>query len=115
MVDVSKVALTAQNAVEASFTRLGRYLAFAPISSETEATPRIRSLAETLKTDLAAAGLDRVRVLDLPDALPCVAAEWLKKPGAPTILIYGHYDVQPVKGEAWSTEPHALVRKGDRL
>jgi acetylornithine deacetylase/succinyl-diaminopimelate desuccinylase-like protein len=35
--------------------------------------------------------------------------------GAPTVLIYGHFDVQPVKGESWSTEPHALVRKGDRL
>ena len=116
MVDVSKVALAAQHAVEASFSRLGRYLAFAPISSEAEAAPRLRALAETLKTDLTTAGLDRARVLELPDALPCVAAEWMKKgKGAPTILIYGHYDVQPVKGESWSTEPHALVRKGDRL
>lgn len=116
MVDVSKVALSAKQAVEPSFTRLGRYLAFAPISSEAEATPRLLSLAETLKTDLAAVGLDRARVLELPDAHPCVAAEWMKKgPNAPTILIYGHYDVQPVKGEAWTTEPHALVRKGDRL
>ena len=112
---VSRVALAAQQAVEASFTRLGRYLAFAPISSEADATPRILSLAETLRTDLEAAGLDRARVLTLPDAHPCVAAEWMKKPGAPTILVYGHYDVQPVKGESWSTDPHALVRKGDRL
>src|SRR5687768_9056501 len=116
MVDVSKVALTAQQAVESSFTRLGHYLSFAPISSEAEATPRILSLAQTLRTDLAAAGLERARVLELPDAHPCVAAEWMKKgPGAPTILIYGHYDVQPVKGETWTTEPHTLVRKGDRL
>src|SRR3954453_13066146 len=104
MVDVSKVALTAKHAVEASFTRLGRYLAFAPISSEAEATPRLLSLAETLRTDLEAAGLDRARVLTLPDAHPCVAAEWMKAgPNAPTVLVYGHYDVQPVKGEAWST------------
>ncbi len=116
MVDISKVALAAQQAVEASFIRLGRYLSFAPISSEAEACPRLRALADALRTDLEAAGLDRARVLDLPDALPCVAAEWMKAgQGAPTILIYGHYDVQPVKGEAWSTEPHVLVRKGDRL
>jgi len=45
-----------------------------------------------------------------------VAAEWMGAgPGAPTVLVYGHFDVQLVKGEAWSTEPHALVRKGDRL
>ena len=116
MVDVSKVARTAQEAVEASFVRLGRYLSFAPISSEAEATPRLVALAETLKNDLTTAGLDRARVLTLPGAHPCVAAEWLKAgPSAPTILIYGHFDVQPVKGEAWSTEPHTLVRKGDRL
>ena len=116
MVDVSKVALAAQQAVEGSFIRLGRYLSFAPISSEAEATPRLRSLADTLRTDLEAAGLDRARVLELPDAHPCVAAEWMKAgANAPTILIYGHYDVQPVKGEAWTTEPHVLVRKGDRL
>ncbi|MDB4941600.1 MAG: Acetylornithine deacetylase/Succinyl-diaminopimelate desuccinylase [Labilithrix sp.] len=116
MVDVSRVAVAAQQAVEGSFTRLGRYLAFAPISSEAEAAPRLLELAETLRKDLETAGLRRARVLTLPGALPCVAAEWLEAgPDKPTILVYGHYDVQPVKGESWSTEPHALVRKGDRL
>ncbi len=112
----SRVALVAEGAIEASFVRLGRYLAFAPISSDPAASPRVVELAEALRADLATLGFDRARVLSLPDALPCVAAEWMKAgPGAPTVLIYGHFDVQPVKGEAWSTEPHALVRKGDRL
>ncbi len=116
MVDVSRVALVAEQAVEASFARLGRYLAFAPISSDPEAAPRLNQLAETLRKDLTELGLSRARVLELPDALPCVAAEWMGAgPKAPTVLVYGHFDVQPVKGEAWSTEPHSLVRKGDRL
>ena len=116
MVDVSLVARAAEDAVEASFARLGRYLAFAPISSDPEAAPRVAELAEVLRKDLAALGLSRARVLALPGSLPCVAAEWTGAgPGAPTVLVYGHFDVQPVKGEAWSTEPHALVRKGDRL
>ena len=116
MVDVSRIASVAENAVEASFARLGRYLAFAPISSDPDAAPRLAQLAETLRKDLTELGLSRARVLELPNALPCVAAEWMgAAPGAPTVLVYGHFDVQPVKGEAWSTEPHALVRKGDRL
>jgi cysteinylglycine-S-conjugate dipeptidase len=116
MVDVSRVALAAEHAVEGSFARLGRYLAFAPISSDPEATPRVAALAAVLCADLAALGLSRARVLALPDSHPCVAAEWMGAgPTAPTVLVYGHFDVQPVKGEAWSTEPHALVRKGDRL
>ena len=116
MVDVSQVALAAEQAVEASFARLGRYLAFAPISSEPEAAPRLVELAQALRADLTELGLAKARVLELPDAHPCVAAEWMGAgPNAPTVLVYGHFDVQPVKGEAWSTEPHALVRKGDRL
>lgn len=116
MVDVSRVALSAEQSVEGSFTRLGRYLAFAPISSDPEAKPRLAELAEVLRADLTALGMSRARVLELPDAHPCVAAEWMGAgPNAPTVLVYGHFDVQPVKGEAWSTEPHALVRKGDRL
>ncbi len=114
--DVSKVALVAERAVEGSFAQLRSYLAFAPISSDPEAKPRLVKLAEVLRGDLEKLGFERSRVLDLPDALPCVAAEWTKAgPNAPTILVYGHFDVQPVKGETWSTEPHDLVRKGDRL
>jgi len=116
MVDVSRIASAAEQSVEGSFARLGRYLAFAPISSDPEAKPRLAQLAEVLRTDLTTLGMSRARVLELPDAHPCVAAEWMGAgPGAPTVLVYGHFDVQPVKGEAWSTEPHALVRKGDRL
>lgn len=119
MVDVARsarVARIAEEAAEASFERLARYLAFAPISSDPSAHERLNELAKTLVTDLTALGLGRARVLELPDALPCVAAEWMGAgPGAPTILVYGHFDVQPVKGEAWTTDPHALVRKGDRV
>jgi acetylornithine deacetylase/succinyl-diaminopimelate desuccinylase-like protein len=114
--DASRVALAAENAVEESFIRLGRYLALAPISSDPSAAPRVAALAALLRDDLGKLGLSRARVLELSGAHPCVAAEWMNAgPGAPTVLIYGHFDVQPVKGEAWSTEPHALVRKGDRL
>ena len=116
MVDVSRIALAAEQAAVASFARLGRYLAFAPISSEPEAAPRLRELADVLCADLGTLGLSRARVLELPGAHPCVAAEWTGAgPGAPTVLVYGHFDVQPVKGEAWSTDPHTLVQKGDRL
>ena len=116
MVDVSRIALAAEQSVEGSFARLGRYLAFAPISSDPEAKPRLAALAEALRADLTTLGMSRARVLELSDAHPCVAAEWMGAgPSAPTVLIYGHFDVQPVKGETWTTEPHALVRKGDRL
>lgn len=45
---------------------------------------------------------------------PVVRGEWLGAPGAPTILVYGHYDVQPTGDLAeWNTPPFELIRDGD--
>lgn len=45
---------------------------------------------------------------------PVVRGEWLGAPGAPTILVYGHYDVQPTGDLAeWKTPPFNLIRDGD--
>ena len=45
---------------------------------------------------------------------PVVRADWAGPPGAPTILVYGHYDVQPTGSLAeWSTPPFELTVDGD--
>ena len=45
---------------------------------------------------------------------PVVLGEWLGAPGAPTILVYGHYDVQPVGDpDEWSTPPFQLRVDGE--
>jgi acetylornithine deacetylase/succinyl-diaminopimelate desuccinylase-like protein len=51
------------------------------------------------------------------DGHPVVRADWLGAPGAPTILVYGHYDVQPTGDLAeWATPPFELqVRDGTAL
>jgi len=62
----------------------------------------MRAAAEWLARRLAFAG---GRVVET-DGHPVVLGGWLGAPGAPTILVYGHYDVQPPGDEAeWKTPP----------
>ena len=51
--------------------------------------------ADFVAGKLKDAGLKNVKVIKTPKH-PLVYADWLNAPGKPTVLIYGHYDVQPV-------------------
>lgn len=85
-------------------------LAIASISSEPAHAPDMRRAAEWIARRLAFAG---GRVVET-GGHPAVLAEWLGAPGGPTILVYGHYDVQPPGDlDAWTTPPfEPSVRDG---
>lgn len=111
-----EVAALADARFEDAVTQLSAYLTLPAISCDPDHAGDVRALAARVRDDLEALGLHRSRVLELPDALPAVAAEWLGAgPDKPTVLIYGHLDLQPVKGETWATPPHQATRIGDRL
>ena len=64
---------------------------------------------------LQAAGLEHVQTLPT-GGHPVVYADWLHAPGAPTVLIYGHFDVQPaVAGDGWSGPPFEPRLADDRI
>jgi len=71
--------------------------------------------AQWVATKLRAAGPFTVRMMPTPGA-SVVYAEWLGAPGAPTILVYGHYDVQPEDPvDKWVTPPFAPTLRDGRL
>lgn len=58
-----------------------------------------------LRDHLARIGFDRVTINETPGH-PILTGEWLGAPGAPTILVYGHYDVQPPDPlDQWHSAP----------
>jgi acetylornithine deacetylase/succinyl-diaminopimelate desuccinylase-like protein len=59
-------------------------------------------------------GLEKVEILEVSGVrgYPYVYAEWCKAPGAPTVLLYAHYDVQPAgRTEVWNTPPFEATEK----
>lgn len=110
------VAARADAAFDQTLDQLSRYLRVPAISCQQESAPDVHRLAGMIRDDLHTLGLERARVLHLPGALPCVAAEWMQAgPDAPTVLVYGHLDLQPVKGEVWTSPPHEPTVRGGRL
>jgi cysteinylglycine-S-conjugate dipeptidase len=114
--NVAAVAARAEAAIPQLLQQLTGYLAVPAISCDPAHADDVRALAARVRDDLARIGLANARVLELPDALPAVAAEWLDAgPDKPTVLIYGHLDLQPVKGEVWRTDPHVATIVGERM
>lgn len=75
------------------------------ISSDSRHQPDMLSCAEAVKKSLLDAGLSNAAVYPTAGH-PVVYAEKIVDPAKPTILVYGHYDVQPVDPlELWNTPP----------
>lgn len=92
---------------------LKAWIACPSVSADPARHREVRRSAETVVTRMRAAGLTETAVLET-DGLPVAYGSWLHAPGAPTILIYGHHDVQPEDPLAlWQSPPFAgTVRDG---
>ncbi|HTK56334.1 MAG TPA: M20/M25/M40 family metallo-hydrolase, partial [Gemmatimonadales bacterium] len=94
--------------------QLTEFLAIPSISTLPDHTADCLKAADWLMVELRRLGCPKVELLE-GRGHPTVWAESPKVAGAPTVLIYGHYDVQPVEPlEEWTTPPfQATVRNGN--
>ncbi len=93
---------------------LKSFLAIPSISALPQHAGDVKRCADWCSDEMRRIGLQNVRLVATPGN-PVVYGDWLGAPGAPTILFYGHYDVQPVDPlELWESPPfEATVRDGE--
>ncbi len=99
---------------ERYLNELKDFLAIQSVSSQTGHASDMRRCAEWTAAQMRTIGLGNVQIMETPGH-PVVYADWLGAPGKPTILLYGHYDVQPVDPlNLWVSPPfEATVRDGN--
>jgi len=94
---------------------LDEFLSIPSISTDPDRAGDLRRCADWLAAHMRAAGVPEVEVIDTAGH-PIVLGERLVDPGAPTLLIYGHYDVQPSEpDDLWTTPPFEPVVRDGRL
>jgi acetylornithine deacetylase/succinyl-diaminopimelate desuccinylase-like protein len=116
MADQREMAL--QYARDNEGTFLGRYkeiLAIPSVSTNPERKADIQQAAEWMAARLQDLGMEAVRIYPT-DGHPIVYGEWMGAPGRPVVLVYGHYDVQPVDPlNLWESDPFQPTLRGDGI
>jgi acetylornithine deacetylase/succinyl-diaminopimelate desuccinylase-like protein len=116
MSDPRNIALSYARQNRDSFLEdLKSLLVIPSISTSDEYKPEVLRGALWVADHLRGLGIENVEVMPTKGH-PVVYGEWLKRPGAPTVLVYGHYDVQPPDPlEKWETPPFEPTVRGDHL
>lgn len=112
--DSADVLARVDNEKESYLEELKDYLRLPSISTDPAYAEDVKRCAEFVRSKLDQAGL--AAELIETDRYPLVYAEWLGAEGKPTLLFYGHYDVQPPDPmEEWRNPPFEPTVEGDLL
>jgi cysteinylglycine-S-conjugate dipeptidase len=95
---------------------LERLVRIPSVSADPAAGPHVQASADEVARQLEEAGLPEVEVLTASGGLPAVIGRRPAPPGAPTVLLYAHHDVQPMGDLArWDSDPFEPVERDGRL
>ncbi len=96
--------------------RLKALLRIPSVSTDPAFAGDMQAAREFLLDRLRAIGMQEVQALDGGKGQPAVFGEWMGAPGRPTIIVYGHYDVQPADPlELWQSPPFEPTERDGRL
>ncbi len=98
-------------------SELAQLIEFPTISADPRHRPDLEAAAYWLKNHLTSIGLQHAQILAGPNGgAPSVYADWLHAPAKPTLLLYGHFDVQPPNPlSEWRTPPFRATIQGQNL
>ena len=116
MTDPESVRAAVESGAERFVAELIEWLRIPSISGDPDNEADVRRSAEWLAQTLRTTGFPTVEVLETA-GLPAVFAEWPSDDeGAPTVVVYGHHDVQPVTPlDLWEHPPFEPTVHGERL
>jgi acetylornithine deacetylase/succinyl-diaminopimelate desuccinylase-like protein len=86
------------------------------VSTLPENKEDIRRAAQFVADELKRVGMEHVELISVGDHHPLVYADWLHAEGKPTVLCYGHYDVQPAEPvEEWKSPPFEPTERNNNI
>ncbi|MBI2619702.1 MAG: dipeptidase [Ignavibacteriales bacterium] len=96
-------------------SELKEFLAIPSVSSQKNHDADVRRCAQWVADQMKTVGMQNTQVFETPGH-PIVYSDWRGAPGKPTILFYGHYDVQPVDPvNLWTSPPFEATIRGENL
>ena len=113
--DLARVLAHLEAGHERILGELKEFAAIPSVSTDPAHAAAMREAAQWIAAKLEAAGPFTVRTMPTPGA-SVVYAEWLGAPGKPTLLFYGHYDVQPPDPlDEWHSPPFEPPIRGENI
>lgn len=107
---ITDILQAVDDARQQSVEELKALLRIPSISTDPAYAPEVRRASEWVRTHFDSMGL-KAQIFET-ERHPVVYAEWLGAPGKPTVLFYGHVDVQPVDPiDAWKSDPFEPLEK----